>query len=197
MFFYDSKKVLSTRPARLLLIILSSSLLLSLPAHANTATDKISKLAQRVHTRVGQIWNQGNNELYLTHFAWHNRAYYSAAEVRRYRELSWGGGWGKGLYDEDGDWQGLFGIAFLDSHSRVEPTAGYGYQKIIRIGTQGRLGIGYTAFMTARHNMNYLPVPVVLPLASIGYGKATAYASYLPGWNGNGNVLFIFSTWRF
>ncbi len=36
-----------------------------------------------------------------------------------------------------------------------------------------RLGLGFTAGVTARDNWNYIPIPVLLPLASIGYGPAT------------------------
>jgi palmitoyl transferase len=96
-----------------------------LPIAAN-ACDNVPDWAQSACNRLDQIWNQGNDELYLTGYAWHNRAAYSADKIKSFREESWGGGWGKGIYDEDGDWQGLYGMAFLDSHGHVEPIAGYG-----------------------------------------------------------------------
>ena len=37
-----------------------------------------------------------------------------------------------------------------------------------------------------------LPVPVVLPLASLQYRKSAVMASFMPGPRGNGNVLFLF-----
>lgn len=41
-------------------------------------------------------------------------------------------------------------------------------------------GLGFTAGFTARDNWNYIPVPVLLPLASIGYGPATFQMTYIP-----------------
>ncbi|AOB32448.1 lipid A palmitoyltransferase [Bordetella sp. H567] len=162
------------------------------------ACDNVPNWAQGACARLDQIWNQGGDELYMTGYAWHIRSAYSAEKIKSFREESWGGGWGKGIYDEDGDWQGLYGMAFLDSHGHVEPVAGYGYQKIGRIGQNWRFGIGYTAFLTARQDIfHYIPFPGILPLASVGYDKATFYATYIPGGKGNGNVLFMFAKWTF
>ncbi len=52
------------------------------------------------------------------------------------------------------------------------------------------LGLGYTLGVTARDNWNYIPIPVILPLASIGYGPATFQMTYIPGTYNNGNVYF-------
>ena len=69
-------------------------------------------------------------------------------------------------------------MAFLDSHSKVEPIAGYGFLKIGRVSENFRLGAGYTVFLTARHDiMSYVPFPGVLPLVSAGY-KDTMPVSY-------------------
>ncbi|OZI62166.1 lipid IV(A) palmitoyltransferase PagP [Bordetella genomosp. 11] len=175
--------------------LLTASAALPFTAHA---CDNVPDWAQSACARLDQIWNQGSDELYLSGYAWHNRAAYSADKIKSFREESWGGGWGKGIYDEDGDWQGLYGMAFLDSHGHVEPIAGYGYQKIGRVGQNWRFGIGYTAFLTARQDIfHYIPFPGILPLASVGYDKATFYATYIPGGKGNGNVLFMFGKWTF
>ncbi|MEI2416905.1 lipid IV(A) palmitoyltransferase PagP [Orrella sp. JC864] len=143
--------------------------------------------------RLAQVWQQGSNDLYLTGYAWHNRWTYTREKVDSFRELAWGAGWGKGLYDEDGDWHGLYAMAFLDSHSDWQPIAGYGFQKIGRIGAQGRVGAGYTVFLTSRSDMfGRLPFPGALPLVSAGYRNADLYATYIPGGRGAGNVLFMF-----
>ncbi|KAK78219.1 putative antimicrobial peptide resistance and lipid A acylation protein PagP [Bordetella holmesii CDC-H635-BH] len=105
---------------------------------------------------------------------------------------------GRSLYDEDGDWQGLYAMAFLDSHRKVEPIAGYGFLKIGKVSENFRLGTGYTVFMTARHDiMSYVPFPGILPLVGAGYKDAMLYATYIPGGKGNGNVLFVFGRWHF
>ncbi|MGK3306244.1 hypothetical protein ACSLOI_28025, partial [Escherichia coli] len=42
------------------------------------------------------------------------------------------------------------------------------------------LGLGFTAGVTARDNWNYIPLPVLLPLASVGYGPVTFQMTYIP-----------------
>ncbi|MCD0503370.1 lipid IV(A) palmitoyltransferase PagP [Bordetella petrii] len=153
---------------------------------------------QRACDRVDEIWTTGSNDLYITGWAWHNRSAYSASKIREFNEAAWGGGFGRGIYDEDGDWQGLYGMAFLDSHERVQPIAGYGFLKIGRVATNWRLGAGYTIFLTAREDiMSYIPFPGILPLVSAGYRDATLFATYIPGGQGAGNVLFVFGKWSF
>jgi palmitoyl transferase len=189
-------------PSRLSFIVrhvaaLTVTCVLAAPVAA-AGCDGLPGWAQRACTRLDQVWTQGDNELYLTGYAWHNRAAYSADRIRNLREQSWGGGLGRGLYDEDGDWHGLYGMAFLDSHGHVQPMAGYGFQKIGRFGANWRLGAGYTAFLTARQEiLHYLPFPGILPLVSVGYDRATLFATYIPGRRGNGNVLFVFGKWNF
>lgn len=152
--------------------------LLPVPATA-MACDGWPSWARGACQRVDQIWNEGGNDLYLTGYSWHNRAMYSSDKIRSFNELAWGGGLGKSIYDEDGDWQGLYAMAFLDSHSDIEPIAGYGFQKIGRIGADTRLGIGYTVFLTSRSDiMSRVPFPGILPLVSAGYRDATLYATY-------------------
>ncbi|MFX2623798.1 hypothetical protein V6266_12045, partial [Enterobacter asburiae] len=59
------------------------------------------------------------------------------------------------------------------------------------------VGLGYTAGVTARDNWNYIPIPVLLPLASIGYGPATFQMTYIPGTYNNGNVYFAWMRFQF
>ncbi|ECY4441544.1 lipid IV(A) palmitoyltransferase PagP, partial [Salmonella enterica] len=56
---------------------------------------------------------------------------------------------------------------------------------------------GFTAGVTARDNWNYIPIPVLLPLASIGYGPATFQMTYIPGSYNNGNVYFAWMRFQF
>lgn len=172
--------------------------LLCLPAFAASACTDLPSWTQAACQRIGQIWNEGGNDLYLTGYSWHNRATYSKKKIDSFNELAWGGGLGKSLYDEDGDWQALYAMAFLDSHSKIEPLAGYAFQKIGRVGDNWRLGAGYTVFLTSRADIfNRIPFPGLLPLVSAGYRDATLYATYIPGGKGNGNVLFMFGRWSF
>ncbi|WP_251864020.1 lipid IV(A) palmitoyltransferase PagP [Achromobacter sp. Marseille-Q4962] len=171
---------------------------LSVFPHAARACDSVPAWARSACGRLDQIWSQGGDDLYLTGYAWHNRGAYSADKIRSFREFAIGGGYGRSIYDEDGDWQGLYAMAFLDSHSKVEPIAGYGFLKIGQVSENFRLGAGYTVFLTARRDiMHYVPFPGVLPLVGAGYRNAMLYATYIPGGQGAGNVLFVFGRWAF
>ena len=143
-----------------------------------------------------QIWDKGDNELYLSGYAWHNRYKYSADRIDSYNELAWGGGLGKSYFDEKGNWQGLYAFAFLDSHKNVEPIAGYAYMKMAHLTENINAGLGVSAFVTARPDIFHgIPFPGALPWASISYRKATISVTYIPGAQGAGNVLFIVGKW--
>lgn len=144
--------------------------------------------------RSQQIMEQGEPDLYLPGYSYHLRGMYGEDNIKAFNERAWGVGIGKSLLDEDGDWHGLYAMAFLDSHEDVEPVAGYAYQKLLPLNDSWKVGAGFTAFLTSRSDtLSRFPVPVVLPLASLQYRKLALMASFMPGPKGNGNVLFIFS----
>lgn len=148
--------------------------------------------------RLKQIWTEGNGELYLSGYAWHNRYIYSSEKIRSYNEKAWGGGLGKGFFDEKGNWHGLYAFAFLDSHKNVEPAAGYAYLKVAHLNNDLKAGIGYTVLITGRPDLNKgIPFPGALPWASIFYKKTTLAATYIPGFNNNGNVLYLLVKYTF
>lgn len=146
--------------------------------------------------RLTQIWTEGRPELYLSGYAWHNRYTYSQTKLNTYNEQAWGGGLGKGFYDEDGDWHALSAIAFLDSHKNLEPAAGYTFLKILPLSEHTRIGAGYSLLITARPDIFHnIPFPGILPWASLTYRRATLSATYIPGAKGAGNVLFLLTKW--
>ncbi|SUG39186.1 phospholipid:lipid A palmitoyltransferase [Salmonella enterica subsp. arizonae] len=102
-------------------------------------------------------------------------------------------------WDDKGNWHGLYMMAFKDSFNKWEPIGGYGWEKTWRPleDDHFRLGLGFTAGVTARDNWHYIPVPVLLPLASIGYGSATFQMTYIPGSYNNGNVYFAWMRFQF
>lgn len=166
-------------------------------AAPSSSTEKPSWFKKAGH-RLHQIWYEGTTELYLSGYAWHNRYTYRASKIKTYNELAWGGGLGKGFYDEDGDWHALSAIAFLDSHKNLEPAAGYTFLKIARLGENVRLGGGYSILVTARPDINHnIPFPGIIPWASLTYKQATLSATYIPGSKGAGNVLYILGKWTF
>lgn len=147
--------------------------------------------------RLNQVWTQGDNELYVTGYAWHNRYVYPQEKIKSYNEAAWGGGLGKGLFDEKGNWHGLYAMAFLDSHRHVQPAAGYAYLKVAQLGRDLKAGLGYAVVVTSRVDINHnVPFPGVLPWASIFFKRVTLGATYIPGFNNNGNVLFLFGKYN-
>lgn len=148
----------------------------------------LKRFCQRLHS----VWNEGQTDLYLSGYAWHNRYTYSPQKIATYNELAWGGGFGKGLFDEDGDWHGLYAIGFLDSHRHVEPVVGYAFLKIKAFSPQLKFGLGYSLLVTSRVDIyNGIPFPGALPWASVFYKRASIAATYIPGSAGAGNVLYL------
>jgi palmitoyl transferase len=159
-----------------------------------SSTFSLSHITHRLH----QIFYDGSTDLYVTGYAWHNRFTYTPDRLKAYNELAVGGGIGKGFYDEDGDWQGLYGMVFSDSHRTPETIAGYGFLKMKPLSTHTQFGFGYTAFLSTRSDMNNgYPFPGALPLIALTYKKAMITATYIPGRKENGNVLFIFGKYTF
>ncbi|KAF1370933.1 hypothetical protein FHR25_000060 [Yokenella regensburgei] len=94
--------------------------------------------------------------------------------MRSITSVPGGAGFGASRWDEKGNWHGLYLMAFKDSFNKWEPIGGYGWESTWRPLTDQNfhVGLGYTVGVTARDNWNYIPIPVVLPLASVGYGPS-------------------------
>ena len=150
--------------------------------------------------RLHQIWNEGNTDLFFSGYAWHNRYTYSQKRLRRkrYNEWAWGGGLGKGLVDEKGNWHGLFAFAFLDSHKNVEPVIGYAHLYLASLNKDFKVGLGYSILVTARPDIFYnIPFPGAVPWAGIFIKNVSVKAAYIPGTSKNGNVLYVIGTYSF
>lgn len=149
---------------------------------------------------IVQTWNEKRNyELYIPSITWHARFAYDQEKINAYNERPWGGGLGISRWDEKGNWHGLYLMTFKDSFNKWEPIAGYGWEKVWRPlkDNNFRLGLGYTIGATARDNWSYIPIPVILPLASIGYSKTSFQMTYIPGTYNNGNVYFAWARIQF
>lgn len=179
-------------------LITSLLLLCSLNALAQEYCPKWPPLFKPACKRLHQIFYEGNGELYLSGYAWHNRTIYPPEKIRSYNEKAWGGGLGKGFFDEKGNWHGAFAFAFLDSHKNVEPIAGYAYLKIAHLSNDIKAGLGYALVVTMRPDLNRgIPFPGALPWASLFYKKFTLGATYIPGFSDNGNVLYLLGKYTF
>jgi lipid IVA palmitoyltransferase len=167
----------------------------SLTIHAETQSSWYGQLKNHLI----ESWQKSDQlDLYLPLVTYHNRSMYSKEKIDSFNERPWGLGIGKSRRDADSNWDGFYVMAFKDSHNDWEPIAGYGHVKNL-VGTADKFnaGIGVTAGLTARSDYQYKPLPVLLPIAAVGYDTVTVNATYVPGTKGNGNVLFMWSTVAF
>ncbi len=149
-----------------------------------------------VKNTLSETWNSNEYELYVPVSTWHNRQFYDKEKIDGYNEQPWGLGIGKYRYDADGDWHGIYGMVFADSHNELEPVAGYAFQKMWHANNGFRLGAGYTIGATLRQDYHYLPIPVIAPVASIEYKQFAVQSTYIVGGQGNGNILFTWLKWQ-
>jgi palmitoyl transferase len=148
--------------------------------------------------RVTRVANDGTWDLYVTGYGWHIDGYDDTSHLN---SNSWGGGVGKHWTDANGHEDILFAVAFSDSHKQVEPIAGYARQWFTHPVLGGlSAGGGFFAGFTARQDVaHYLPVPLVLPIASLRYRKASVMATLLPRLPGinAGDVAFFWGRYEF
>ena len=97
------------------------------------------------------------------------------------------------IYDEKGNWHGLYAMAFKDSNYHMETMIGYAYQKNWNLccSDDWKVGLGYTLGFTQRHEYAYIPVPLPLPIVGIEYTRLALQMAYVPGWTNMGNVAFF------
>ena len=163
-------------------------------------------LLERAMDTVAGRWSEAGRsdtvDIYLPLHAWHNRSVYTPQERALLSERPWGFGLGRSAVTEDGSSHfGFYALAFRDSEGDVQPVAGY--LQTWRTPPGGVFaGLGYTAFVSARrHFHDYLPFPGVLPVAELGYGDFSLYATYIPGGKHKGrrygNIAFVMARYAF
>ena len=145
-----------------------------------------------------RIIDEGDNILYVSGYAYHDRGTYTLEKIDGFNEKAWGAGFGRTLIDENGNSNALFGLAFLDSHSDVQAQVGYAREWRWQFAEEAAVGAGFVAMLVSRSDMfSNFPFPVILPLASIEVKRVALVATYIPKLSssegGNGNVLFLFA----
>lgn len=146
------------------------------------------------------IWNDGNHELYIPLYTYHTPYAYSPQKLAEYTDYPMGLGFGKGITNESGNWEGVYGMAFKDSHGIYEYMAGYGWVPMWSIDKAGdwKYGAGVTVFMMSREDIfHYIPFPGALPIGSISYKDLSLQTTYIPGGKDFGNVIFTWAKWSF
>ena len=152
-------------------------------------------------TKIGAAWDHGENELVLTGYAYHLRSTYTEEKLRELNEHAWGGGWSRTITDPDGDTHTLFLFGFHESHNKVQWNLGYLYSTYWGPQDGLQAGLGIAPFIVQRPDIaSGIPIPVVLPIASLKYKKATLMFTYIPTVNNginNGSVAFVFGRYAF
>jgi palmitoyl transferase len=159
--------------------------------------DKTVAAGENIADYTRRIVDEGDNILYLSGYAYHDRGTYSPEKIDGFNEAAWGGGFGRTLIDENGNSDALFALAFLDSHSDVQAQIGYAREWRWRFAEHAAVGGGFVAMLVTRSDMfNNIPFPVILPIASIEVRGVAIMATYIPklsaGEGANGNVLYLF-----
>jgi LPS-assembly protein len=169
----------------------------SVPSGAARKTNAAKSWYQRFWDPVENAYDNGTWELFLPFHTHHLRSKYSAETIASYQENPLGFGVGRGLYDEKGNWDGVYAMTFQDSHNKPMYIAGYGWKAVWRPAEDVRLGLGYTLGLASRSNyFDYVPFPVVFPLASLAYKNFSLEGTFIPGGTGNGNVFFFWAKWE-
>jgi palmitoyl transferase len=157
---------------------------------SNWTTSSISHLES--------ILDKGVDEVYIPLYTYHMPYAYSQEKINQYTEYPMGLGFGRGLMNESGNWEGIYGMTFKDSHGIYQYMFGYGWIPMWNIGDtkDWKYGLGATAFIMSRQDiMHYIPFPGILPIASISYKDLSLQTSYVPGGQNVGNILFTWAKW--
>ena len=151
--------------------------------------------------KAAAAWDHGDNEIILSGYAYHLRSTYSEEKLRELNEKAWGGGLARTVFDPDGDSHTIFLYGFHESHGKVQWNAGYLYTTYWGPQDGFHVGLGGTVFIVQRPDIaSGVPIPAILPIASIGYAKANLMATFIPTVNGgvnNGSVFYVFGRYRF
>ena len=134
-----------------------------------------------------RIVREGHSDLFLPFFTFHPA--YKYPNRHDQNEYPWGVGVARTVIDGKDNERIVYLLGFSDSHYDFQPMAGYAWMARWPLGWGLKGGLGYTVFVSARADANYIPFPAILPLASIGTDRVTVYGSWIP----TTDVLFFFA----
>lgn len=125
-----------------------------------------------------EAWKEGDWNLIVPFYTWHAPWSYPNRDYENAYPL--GGGIGRSV-DKGRNTDMLYAMAFQDSHWKPMYVAGYSY--LYNWGEQKSFhsGIGFTAFIWARSDNNYIPYPGLAPIGSVGFSRFSVMGTYLPG----------------
>ncbi len=187
-------QLLRGRFARRRALAIAAYAALAAPAWSGPGVDLGGFFSEKLDA-INATMRTGRWEAYVTGYAWHLPWGYSAATRGRLNETTWGGGFGRSMRDGDGDRHAVFFVASEDSHRESQFIVSYGWQRYWSPTRDFSLGWGYMAFLFSREDVaNYLPLPAVLPCASIRYRRWEAVGLFVPRVSKDikGDVFFVF-----
>lgn len=163
-------------------------------------TANVKSWWQKSKSLIEKIAKEGETEIYLPFYAYHDRRTYDAEQIAELNEHAYGIGAGKSIINENGNTEKIYAIVHLDSHFQVETEVGYGWEKNFILGNKVRAGVGYGAGLVSREDIyNRIPIPFILPTASITYDRASLNTVIIPSMGGvnHGNVVFLYGKYTF
>lgn len=133
---------------------------------------------------------EGDLDLYLSGLIYHMPYAYTSERRGELNEAGWGGGAGKSLTDASDNKRIFYAMAIRDSHYKPQYMGGYAWMARWNIGGDLKFGAGYTLMLIARTDYaHYTPMPVILPLVSMGTQKFALYATFVPV----SNIIYAFA----
>ena len=161
-------------------------------AHAGWVDDAVDEVTTIIKT--------GDEQLYVSGYAYHGRKTYTAAKIATLNEHAWGLGYAKTLRSADAH-RGVFSLIISDSHRQLQPMIGYTYEKPYYFNADWFIAGGLAPMIVQRQDMvKKFPFPAIFPLLSIGNQKVEAKFVYIPRLSknlGNGDVLYAFASYKF
>ena len=132
---------------------------------------------------LGKTWSTGRSDLFVPGYIWHMPWQYSEEQRTRYNNVAWGLGYGRTTLDSAGRPRTLFAIVSADSYDHLQYQAGYAWRAKWKPGGRAlSFGAGYTVLVIGRYDkLSYAPMPIALPLGSIGIGRFELFGAYVPG----------------
>lgn len=152
------------------------------PAAAATDDAPSPGFWQQTGAGIKHIWSSGGSDLYVPGYIWHLPYKYTDEQIARYNTAAWGIGYGRTLRSGVNHPRTLYGIVSADSYSKLQYMLGYAWRARWHPGGGPlALGGGYTALVIGRQDKgNYAPLPMALPLGSIGVDRFELMGAYVP-----------------
>ena len=142
---------------------------------------------------LGATWNSENHTVALPLRMYHVRSTYDDSYIDRFNEAPWGIGVERFFVDAKRNRHSFYAMAFKDSYSHVEPIVGYAWEKNFHLDNAGdmRIGLGYSAAITARHKQHYIPFPGAVPSLSLNYKSVSLQTTWVPYVGHNSGNVFM------